>query len=131
MTRVPEIGGVLTQLVGIDLLFLCFFSNISQTPFIHISSSSGHGNAMIPQSSCKRPTTTKIPKLCPSPSCVVVTVWLLQKICCSYWENMQLHLGVPVVAQWVKNLTSIHEDAHSVPGLAQWVKDLELPQPAA
>ena len=44
---------------------------------------------------------------------------------------MQLHLGVPVVAQWVKNLTSIHEDAHSVPGLAQWVKDLELPQPAA
>ena len=35
--------------------------------------------------------------------------------------------GVPVVAQWVMNLTSIHEDVGSIPVLAQWVKDLVLP----
>ena len=36
------------------------------------------------------------------------------------------HSGVPIVAQWLMNLTRNHEIADSIPSLAQWVKDLAL-----
>ena len=39
--------------------------------------------------------------------------------------------GVPVVAKWVKNPTSIHEDLGSIPGLSHWIKYPAFPCAAA
>ena len=51
------------------------------------------------------------------------------------WEvcNVNYYLkyngqGVPTVAQWVTNPTSIHEDLGLIPGLVLWAKDPALPE---
>ena len=36
-------------------------------------------------------------------------------------------MGIPTVAQWVKNPISIHEDTGSIPAFPHWVEDLALP----
>ena len=35
---------------------------------------------------------------------------------------LEIKKAVLIVAQWVKNTTSIHEDVHLIPGLVQWIK---------
>ena len=48
-----------------------------------------------------------------------------------YLKDRSNEAEVPIVAQWVKNPATIHEDAGSIPGLAQWAKDPALPRAAA
>ena len=43
------------------------------------------------------------------------------------FPSLKISPGVPVVAQWLVNLTRNHEVAGSIPGLAQQVKDPALP----
>jgi len=42
------------------------------------------------------------------------------------YQHQMLSLGVPVVAQWLTNLTRNHQVAGSIPDLAQWFKFLAL-----
>ena len=60
------------------------------------------------------------------------SLWLAENKCplaltASFVDSKTGIWGVPIVAQQNKNLTSIHEDAGSIPGLAQWVKYPVLP----
>ena len=52
---------------------------------------------------------------------IVYTLLFFQK-----YDYIHLEWGIPTGAQWVKNPTSIHENACSIPGLAQWVTGLAL-----
>ena len=58
-------------------------------------------------------------------------MWICKNRLCFHKGIKRFYKGAPVVAQWVKNLTSIHEDVGSIPGLAQWVKYQALPQTVA
>ena len=55
---------------------------------------------------------------------------IVLKTYATYWKKCDWQ-GLPNVAEWVKNPTSIYEDVGSIPGLVQWVKDLALPQAVA
>ena len=48
----------------------------------------------------------------------------------SFDTNFKTFFGIPVVAQWVRNPTSVHEEVGSIPRLTQWVKDPALLQAA-
>ena len=52
----------------------------------------------------------------------------LKQVYVGYSKTVKV--GVPFVAQQVKNPTCIHKDACLIPDLAQWVQDSALPHAA-
>ena len=57
------------------------------------------------------------------------SLWLnLQREYVSHIIQMSRGMGVPTVAQRVKEPDSVHEEAGLIPGLTQWFKDLALQQ---
>ena len=59
----------------------------------------------------------QIPNLAPLHFSPLVTISLFSK---------SVSLGVPLITQWLTNLTMSHEVSSLIPGLAQWVKDPAL-----
>ena len=59
----------------------------------------------------------------PRDTCIASVIPLFQYLHSNICISKQKILGVPIMAQQLMNLTSIHEDSGQIPGLTQWVKD--------
>ena len=58
---------------------------------------------------------------------IMIFIWNISYKSIYYFKNiLRISFGVPIVAQQLTNLTSIHEDSGLIPGLTLWVKDLAL-----